>query len=266
MSRTYQTTVPNRLEMLNIIRTAFDRGVTFYDSAEAYGPHEVERILGMVDGVLLLVDALDGPQAQTRFVLKKALAHGLKPIVVINKVDRKDAEPARVLNETFDLFIELGADERQEIRRAFQKLPGRLRIQAYHDGRPGEAIPGADLSIDGRSVGAVATEPLEVAPGRRRIEVRSERYQPAAMDVEVEGCDRLQEIALALTPNWSGVRLSSIPAGAAVKVDGRPVTVPKLSPDHAGRLVPTTMIQACFAAGAMVPPWLRMPYASSFTG
>ena len=119
--------------------------------------------------------------------------------------------------------FEVGADERQEIRLAFQKLPGRLRIQAHPDGRPGEAIPGAEVFIDGRSAGAVAIEPLEAAPGRRRIEIRGERYQPAVTDVEVEGCDRLQEIALALTPNWSGVRLSSIPAGAAVKVDGRPL-------------------------------------------
>ncbi len=70
---------------------------------------EVERIMNMVDGVLLLVDAAEGPMPQTRFVLKKALERGHKAVVVINKVDRKDAEPARVLNETFDLFIELGA-------------------------------------------------------------------------------------------------------------------------------------------------------------
>ncbi len=74
---------------------------------------EVERVMNMVDGVLLLVDAAEGPMPQTRFVLKKALAMGHKAIVVINKVDRKDAEPARVLNETFDLFIELGATEEQ---------------------------------------------------------------------------------------------------------------------------------------------------------
>jgi GTP-binding protein len=74
---------------------------------------EVERIMNMVDGVLLLVDAAEGPMPQTRFVLKKALARGHKAIVVINKVDRKDAEPARVLNETFDLFIELGASDEQ---------------------------------------------------------------------------------------------------------------------------------------------------------
>jgi GTP-binding protein len=74
---------------------------------------EVERVMNMVDGVLLLVDAAEGPMPQTRFVLKKALQMGHKAIVVINKIDRKDAEPDRVLNETFDLFIELGASDEQ---------------------------------------------------------------------------------------------------------------------------------------------------------
>ncbi len=74
---------------------------------------EVERVMNMVDGVLLLVDAAEGPMPQTRFVLKKALEMGHRAIVVINKMDRKDAEPERVLNDTFDLFIELGAEDRQ---------------------------------------------------------------------------------------------------------------------------------------------------------
>src|SRR5512140_3304844 len=74
---------------------------------------EVERVMNMVDGVLLLVDAAEGPMPQTRFVLKKALQMGHKAIVVINKMDRKDADPERSLNFTFDLFIELGADDRQ---------------------------------------------------------------------------------------------------------------------------------------------------------
>lgn len=74
---------------------------------------EVERIMNMVDGVLLLVDAAEGPMPQTRFVLKKALERGHKAVVVVNKVDRRDAEPARVLNDTFDLFIELGASDEQ---------------------------------------------------------------------------------------------------------------------------------------------------------
>ena len=74
---------------------------------------EVERVLGMVDGVLLLVDAVEGPMPQTRFVTKKALALGLRPIVVINKVDRNGARPDWVINKTFDLFDKLGATEEQ---------------------------------------------------------------------------------------------------------------------------------------------------------
>lgn len=74
---------------------------------------EVERILGMVNSVLLLVDAQEGPMPQTRFVLSKALQMGLRPIVVVNKVDRPHADPDRVLNETFDLFTELGATDEQ---------------------------------------------------------------------------------------------------------------------------------------------------------
>jgi GTP-binding protein len=74
---------------------------------------EVERILSMVDGVVLLVDAAEGPMPQTKFVTAKALALGLRPIVVLNKVDKADAEPARALNEVFDLFANLGADDDQ---------------------------------------------------------------------------------------------------------------------------------------------------------
>ena len=74
---------------------------------------EVERILGMVDGVVLLVDAAEGPMPQTKFVTSKALAMGLKPIVVLNKVDKPDAEPDRALNEVFDLFVTLDANEEQ---------------------------------------------------------------------------------------------------------------------------------------------------------
>src|SRR5213592_3635133 len=67
---------------------------------------EVERVLSMVDGVLLLIDAVDGPMPQTRFVLRKALGHGLQPIVVINKLDKPEARPKEVLDEIFYLFME----------------------------------------------------------------------------------------------------------------------------------------------------------------
>jgi GTP-binding protein len=72
---------------------------------------EVERVLGMADGVFLLVDAAEGPMPQTRFVLKKAFQHELRPIVVLNKIDRPDARAHEVLDEVFDLFVELGADD-----------------------------------------------------------------------------------------------------------------------------------------------------------
>ncbi|WP_434526652.1 ribosome-dependent GTPase TypA [Photorhabdus asymbiotica] len=74
---------------------------------------EVERVMSMVDSVLLLVDAMDGPMPQTRFVTQKAFAHGLKPIVVINKVDRPGARPDWVVDQVFDLFVNLGATDEQ---------------------------------------------------------------------------------------------------------------------------------------------------------
>ncbi len=95
---------------------------------------EVERILSMVDGVVLLVDAAEGPMPQTKFVTSKALARGLRPIVVLNKVDKNDAEPDRALDECFDLFANLGADNDQ------------LDFPAmYASGRSGWA----DMELDG---------------------------------------------------------------------------------------------------------------------
>ena len=74
---------------------------------------EVERVLGMVDAVLLLVDAVEGVMPQTRFVLRKALAHGLRPILVVNKVDRPEQRAEAVVDEVFDLLVELGANDAQ---------------------------------------------------------------------------------------------------------------------------------------------------------
>ncbi len=74
---------------------------------------EVERVLGMADGVILLTDAAEGPMPQTKFVLGKALAQGLKPIVIINKVDRSDGRPDEVIDEVFDLFVSLDANDEQ---------------------------------------------------------------------------------------------------------------------------------------------------------
>jgi GTP-binding protein len=100
---------------------------------------EVERTLTLVDGVLLLVDAAEGPLPQTRFVLKKALEAGLPPIVVVNKIDRQDARPAEVLDEIYDLFIDLDASEDQL---EFPVL--------YTNARAGTAT--LDLKEEGRSL------------------------------------------------------------------------------------------------------------------
>jgi GTP-binding protein len=100
---------------------------------------EVERVLSMVDGVVLLVDAAEGPLPQTRYVLRKAFERGLPPIVVINKIDRGDARPKEVLNEVYDLFIDLDATEEQI---EFPVL--------YTSGRAGTATP--DLAVPGQNL------------------------------------------------------------------------------------------------------------------
>src|SRR5262250_996681 len=92
---------------------------------------EVERTLAMVDGVLLLVDASEGPLPQTRFVLGKALEAGLEPVVVLNKIDRADARPAEVLDEIYGLFIDLGApgtDLRPLFDVIIATLPGPVQV------------------------------------------------------------------------------------------------------------------------------------------
>src|SRR5437667_6635757 len=95
---------------------------------------EVERVMKMADGALLLVDAAEGPLPQTRFVLRKAFEAKLRPIVVINKIDRPDAQPTDTLNAVFDLFVELGADD------ATLDFP-----TIYASGRNGVATP--DLAV-----------------------------------------------------------------------------------------------------------------------
>ena len=101
---------------------------------------EVERVLKMADGVLLLVDAFEGPMPQTRFVLQKAMQLKLKPVVVINKVDRKDARPHEVLDEIFNLFCELHAtDEQLDFR------------GVYAAGRDGWAVGELDEEQIGRA-------------------------------------------------------------------------------------------------------------------
>ena len=128
---------------------------------------EVERILSMVDGVVLLVDAAEGPMPQTKFVTSKALALGLRPIVVLNKVDKPDAEPDRALDEVFDLFASLGASDEQL---DFPHL--------YASGRAGWA----DDELDGarKDLSALFTRIIEHVPGPRQAEQADKSFRMLA--------------------------------------------------------------------------------------
>ena len=102
---------------------------------------EVERVLSMADGCFLLVDAAEGPMPQTRFVLKKAFQHELRPIVIINKIDRPDARADEVLNEVFDLFVELGADD-EALDFPVLYASGRAGIASWkHEERGADILP-----------------------------------------------------------------------------------------------------------------------------
>ncbi len=109
---------------------------------------EVERVLRMADGALVLIDAAEGPMPQTRFVLTKALECGLQPIVVINKIDRPDARPDEVLNEAFELFLELGAsDELADFPYIF--ATGRGGYATHVPSQPGDSIhPLLDMVLE----------------------------------------------------------------------------------------------------------------------
>ncbi|PTX58067.1 GTP-binding protein [Litoreibacter ponti] len=128
---------------------------------------EVERILSMVDGVVLLVDAAEGPMPQTKFVTSKALALGLRPIVVLNKVDKADAEPDRALDEVFDLFANLDANDEQ------LDFPS-----MYASGRSGWA----DMELDGprKDLSALLDLIVEHVPAPAQIQRRDEPFSMLA--------------------------------------------------------------------------------------
>ncbi|MFC2967353.1 translational GTPase TypA [Acidimangrovimonas pyrenivorans] len=134
---------------------------------------EVERILNMVDGVVLLVDAAEGPMPQTKFVTSKALALGLRPIVVLNKVDKPDAEPDRALDEVFDLFVGLGADDEQL---DFPHL--------YASGRSGWA----DTDLDGPRENLDALFDLIVShvPAPKQVDKRDQPFQMLATTLSAD--------------------------------------------------------------------------------
>jgi GTP-binding protein len=140
---------------------------------------EVERVMNMVDGVLLLVDAVDGPMPQTRFVLHKALQAGHRAIVVVNKVDRPNARPNHVVNETFDLFVDLGAtDEQAEFAVIFtdavRGLAGRSPLKIHDSLEPLfeailDQIPAPDVDLDGPAQLLVTTTSYDDYKGKMLI-------------------------------------------------------------------------------------------------
>ena len=165
---------------------------------------EVERILSMVDGVVLLVDAAEGPMPQTKFVTSKALALGLRPIVVLNKVDKPDAEPDRALDECFDLFANLGADDDQ------------LDFPAmYASGRSGWA----DMELDGprKDLSALFDLIVEHVPAPAQL---AEHDQPFRMLATTLGADPF--IGRILTGR---VESGTLKAGETVKALSRDGTL-----------------------------------------
>jgi GTP-binding protein len=137
---------------------------------------EVERVMNMVDGVLLLVDAVDGPMPQTKFVLRQALRRGHRAIVVINKIDRPNARPVHVLNETFDLFLDLGAaNEQAEFATIYTNaLTGAASTNHRHVGTTLEplfeaiieTIPAPDVDADAPAQLLVTTTTYDDYKGR----------------------------------------------------------------------------------------------------
>ena len=162
---------------------------------------EVERTLSMVDGVMLLVDASEGPLPQTRFVLRKALERGLPPIVVLNKIDRQDARPKEVLNEVYDLFIDLDANEDQI---EFPVL--------YANARAGTATP--SLDTPGESLRPLFEAIVEHVPPPR-----GDRESALQMLVaNLDSSDYLGRIAIGRIFNGT-VKLND--AVCVLKLDGR---------------------------------------------
>jgi GTP-binding protein len=140
---------------------------------------EVERVMNMVDGVLLLVDAVDGPMPQTRFVLRKALQAGHKAIVVVNKIDRPNARPNHVVNETFDLFVDLGANDEQAefstiYTNALRGIAGASPLKLEESLEPlfeaiVELLPGPQVDPEGAPQMLVTTTSYDSYKGRMLV-------------------------------------------------------------------------------------------------
>ena len=218
---------------------------------------EVERVLGMVNAVLLLVDAQDGPMPQTRFVLSKALKMGLRPIVVINKVDRPHATPDKALDATFDLFVELGAnDEQLDFAHCYASGLSGWATQEIDDPRenmkplfelilrdvsPPEADPDAPFLMQAMTLGyndflgRQATGRVlqgKVKKGDRVVQVTADNKITRHTITRIEGHKGLEKIELAEAIAGDIVTLSGMPdimLGDAVCHPEHPQTLPPIA-------------------------------------
>ncbi len=221
---------------------------------------EVERVLKMADGVLMLVDAAEGTKPQTRFVLRKALECKLKPLVVINKIDRPDGRPNEALSETFDLFVELGADD-AALDFPYIFASGRGGY-ATHDPavRAGdifplldmvlEHVPGPDVNLDGPLqmmvttlawsdyVGRIATGRItsgRIRPGQKVALLKADGSQVGGTAVAVEVFDKLGRIPTEEATAGDIVAITGLPEpeiGDTVACPENPVALERISVDE----------------------------------
>ena len=221
---------------------------------------EVERVLRMADGALILVDAFEGPRPQTRFVVGKALEVGLKPIVVVNKIDRPNARPEEVLSETFDLFAELGADD-ETLDFPYLFASG---MEGYASDDPEarggtiapildavlEHVPGPEIDPDGppavmvtsltysEYVGRVATGRIvsgRFKPGQPVVLTREDGSLTPARVTTVELFEKLGRVEVSEATAGDIVALTGLPdpqIGDTVTDPERPVTIPRLAVDE----------------------------------
>ncbi len=221
---------------------------------------EVERVLSMADGAIVLVDAFEGPRPQTRFVLKKALELGLQPVVVVNKIDRPDARPQDVLSETFDLFVELGADDKT-LDFPYIFASGRAGF-ATHDPEVNtgtiqplldmiiEQVPGPEVNEDGplqmmvtslsysEFVGRIATGRIasgSVKPGQKVVLTKSDGSLKAEQIVGVEIFDKLGRLPVDVGTSGDIVALVGLTSpeiGDTVTLPDNPQALPRIAVDE----------------------------------
>jgi len=221
---------------------------------------EVERVLQMADGALILVDAFEGPRPQTRFVVQKALQAGLKPIVVVNKIDRPDARSEEALSETFDLFVDLGADD-ETLDFPYIFTSGRAGYAVDDPQETGtsiaplldlvvEHVPGPDVENDGplqmmvttlewsEFVGRIATGRIRsgsVRRGQRVAMVRDDGRRDVAEVAEVHVFDKLGRVEVEQAVAGDIVALVGLPdpeIGDTITCPERPAVLERIRVDE----------------------------------